>query len=79
MWTELYSKSSDGTIPDWHVSVDDITIDGQYKPNRIDTDYNETFKNFSNIYTTNQSDIHFLVGPKVKNITPVQQFYWDED
>jgi hypothetical protein len=79
VWTELYSNASDGAIPDWHVSVDDITIDGQYKPNRIDTNYNETFKDFANIYTTNKNDIHFLVGPKVKNITPVQQFYWNED
>ena len=79
VWTELYSNASDGAIPDWHVSVDDITIDGQFKPNRIDTNYNETFKDFANIYTTNKNDIHFLVGPKVKNITPVQQFYWNED
>jgi hypothetical protein len=79
LWTELYSNASDGTIPDWHVSVDDIIIDGEFMPNRIDTYYSETFKDFSNIYTTNKNDIHFLVGPKVKNITPVQQFYWNED
>ena len=79
IWTELYSNASDGSIPDWHVSVEDIIIDGQYKPDRIDTNYNNTLKDFSNSYTTNKNDIHFLVGPKVKNITPIQQFYWDED
>ena len=79
VWTELYNNSSDGTIPDWHVSVDDISIDGQLKPYRIDTNYSETFKNFANIYTTNKNDIHFIVGPKVKNITPVQRFFWSED
>jgi len=79
LWTELYSNAADGTIPDWHVSVDDISIDDNEKPNRIYTTYNETFEGFSNIYTTNKNDVHFLVGPKVKKITPGGWFYWDED
>ena len=78
-WSELYGNSSDGSIPDWHVSVDDISIDDSEKPNRIYTTYNETFEDYSNIYTTNKSDIHFLVGPKVKKITPGGWFYWSED
>ena len=79
IWSELYLNSSDGSIPDWHVSVDDILIEGEYKPNKIETVYNKNFEDFSNIYTTNKNDIHFLVGPEVKKITPEQTFIWNED
>ena len=66
-------------LSSFDVSVDDISIDNNEKPNRIYTTYNETFEDFSNIYTTNKNDVHFLVGPKVKQITPQGWFYWDED
>ena len=75
----MYLNSSDGSIPDWHVSVDDILIEGEYKPNKIETVYNKSFEDFSNIFTTNKNDIHFLVGPEVKKITPEQTFIWNED
>lgn len=79
IWTELYSNASDGTIPDWHVSIDDILIDNNEKPLEIYTRYSDLFEDYSNIFTTNRKDIHFLVGPKVKNITPGGWFNWDSN
>ena len=75
LWTEIYGN---GSYPDWHVSVDDITINDNQKPNYIGTAYSSKFKDFSNIYTTNNCDIHFLMGPNVKNITPAYTFDWCE-
>ncbi len=75
LWTEIYGN---GSYPDWHVSVDDITINDNQKPNYIGTAYSSKFKDFSNIYTTNNCDIHFLMGPNVKNIRPAYTFNWCE-
>ena len=69
-WTELYFKANPNTpLPRWHISVDKILADNQ-EPSSIYIDYNKNkFVGFSNIYTTNKSDFHFLMGPKVKNIS----------
>ena len=75
VWTEIYGA---GPYPDWHVSVDDITINENHKPSYIWTTYSSKFKDFSNIYTTNNCDIHFLMGPNVKNIRPAYTFNWCE-
>ncbi|MDP3946524.1 MAG: hypothetical protein Q8Q51_11580 [Lutibacter sp.] len=72
-WSELYSKKNQDTpLPNWHVSVDDVLADDIYKPYRVYTTYsNSKFLEFSNIYTTNNKDVHFLMGPNVKRKNPV--------
>jgi hypothetical protein len=68
-WTELYFKGITNTpMPRWHVSVDKVLADN-LEPRSIYIDYNkDRFVGFSNIYSTNKSDFHFLMGPKVKKI-----------
>jgi hypothetical protein len=75
-WTELYFKKNNLTpLPNWHVSVDKVLAD-DIQPISAYIDYNSNkFVGFSNIYTTNYKDIHFLMGPKIKKITPVGK-YW---
>jgi hypothetical protein len=60
---------ADTPAPNWHVSVDEVIADDYLKPLRVYTTYNENkFVGFNNIYTTNNKDVHFLMGPKVKKI-----------
>jgi hypothetical protein len=68
-WTELYYKGKINTpMPRWHVSVDKILADNQ-EPRSIYIDYNkDRFVGFYNIYSTDKSNFHFLMGPKVKKI-----------
>lgn len=65
-WTELYYKADKNTpLPRWHVSVDEVLADNK-APKSVTSDYNKnTFVGFSNIFTTNNIDVHFLMGPKV--------------
>ena len=72
-WTELYSKANQETpLPNWHVSVDDVLADDMYRPYRAYTTYsNSKFLEFSNIFTTNNRDVHFLMGPDVKRTKPI--------
>jgi hypothetical protein len=65
-WTELYSKADKNTpLPKWHVSIDEVLADNK-PPISVTTDYNKNkFVGFSNIYTTNNKDVHFSMGPKV--------------
>jgi hypothetical protein len=65
-WTELYAKADKNTpLPMWHVSVDEVLADNK-APISVTSDYNKnTFVGFSNIFTTNNKDFHFLMGPKV--------------
>lgn len=69
-WTELYSKVPNGTpLPNWRVSVDDVLVNKVTEPNRVYVTYNgERFIGFSNIYTTNNKDVHFLMGPRVERV-----------
>ena len=77
-WTELYSKSPLGTpLPNWRVSVDQVRAEGE-KPFRVYITYNETrFVDFYNTYTTNNENLFFLMGPKVKK-TNNKGYLWEE-
>lgn len=65
-WTELYYKDDKSTpLPRWHVSVDEALADNR-APLSVVSDYSKNvFIGFSNIFTTNNKDVHFLMGPKV--------------
>lgn len=65
-WTELYSKADKNTpLPKWHVSIDEVLADNK-PPISVNSDYSKNkFVGFSNIYTTNNKDVHFAMGPKV--------------
>ncbi len=65
-WTELYSKADRNTpLPKWHVSIDEVLADNN-PPKSVNSDYSKNkFVGFSNIYTTNNKDVHFSMGPKV--------------
>jgi hypothetical protein len=67
-WSELYTKLSQNTpIPNWHVSVNSVYANESYTPKRVYLTYSDSkFLEFSNIYTTNNIDVHFLMGPNVK-------------
>ena len=67
-WTELYWKKTQTTpLPSWHVSINDVTVNESEKPKQVYATYSSTkFINFTNIFTTNNADVHFLMGPKVK-------------
>ena len=70
-----FKKNNLTPLPNWHVSVDKVLAD-DIQPISAYIDYNSNkFVGFSNIYTTNYKDIHFLMGPKIKKITPVGK-YW---
>ena len=76
-WSELYGKVSDSPAPNWHVSVDEVIADDYLKPFRVYTTYNDNkFVGFNNIYTTNNKDVHFLMGPKVKR-TKDNGYLWN--
>jgi hypothetical protein len=50
---------------------------GIYRTRRqLETIYLELFDGFSNIYTTNNKDVHFLMGPKVKK-TKDKDYLWN--
>ena len=70
-WTELFSKKNKlSPLPNWHISVDQVLADDT-PPNSVTVDYNPNkFVGFTNIFTTNKKDIHFLMGPKVKKVNP---------
>jgi hypothetical protein len=65
-WTELYFKEKANTpLPRWHVSVNKILADNN-KPVHVTSAYSENkFAGFTNIFTTNSSDVNFLMGPTV--------------
>jgi hypothetical protein len=67
-WSELYTKLPQNTpIPNWHVSVNSVYANESYTPKRVYLTYSDSkFLEFSNIYTTNNIDVHFLMGPNVK-------------
>lgn len=67
-WSELYYKGTQNTpLPSWHVSIDKVFANENIAPRGVYIAYsNQRFKDFSNIYTTNKSDVHFIMGPKVK-------------
>lgn len=70
-WTELYFKKNNQTpLPNWHISVDKVFAD-ELAPSSVTIDYNPTkFVGFTNIFTTNNKDIHFLMGPRIKKVNP---------
>ena len=75
-WTELYTKADIKTpLPKWHVSIDEALADNT-PPLSVTSDYNKnTFVGFSNIYTTNNKDVHFSMGPKVVTYKPAGKLW----
>jgi hypothetical protein len=75
-WTELYFKKNKATpLPNWHISVDQVLADNE-APTSVYIDYSsDRFVGFTNIFTTNYKDIHFLMGPKIKKINSAGK-YW---
>ena len=75
-WSELYFKADKNTtLPNWHVSVDEVLADNK-APINVTSDYNKnTFVGFSNIFTTNNKDVHFLMGPKVLTYKPAGKLW----
>ena len=75
-WSELYYKADKNTtLPNWHVSVDEVLADNK-APISVTSDYNKnTFVGFSNIFTTNNKDVHFLMGPKVLTYKPAGKLW----
>ncbi len=75
-WTELYFKKKYASpLPNWHLSVDKVLADN-VAPSGVIIDYNPTrFVGFTNIFTTNFKDIHFLMGPKIKKTNPAGKFW----
>ena len=67
-WSELYWKRDQNTpMPDWHVSIDEVIANNNEKPSQVYITYNPNrFVGFANIFTTNNKDVHFIMGPKVK-------------
>ena len=71
-WTEIYSANSSLEFPRWHVSIDDIRINNDEQPNRIQSRYFEEvwqsnqFDDYTNIYSPDGKEVHFLMGPYVK-------------
>jgi len=76
---EIFGNIPSKEIPDWHVSMDDITVDEFRKPSAIRTKYVSEPESFSNIYTTNNKNFHSIIGPNVKKITPGKYFIWNDD
>jgi hypothetical protein len=69
-WTELYFKDKQTTpLPNWHLSVDKVLAD-DLPPVSVNVNYAaKKFVGFTNIFTTNNADVHFLMGPKVQTVT----------
>lgn len=71
-WTEIYSANSSLEFPRWHVSIDDVRINDNDQPNRIQSRYFEEvwqsnqFDDYTNIYSPDGKEVHFLMGPYVK-------------
>jgi hypothetical protein len=66
-WIEVYSKASTSTpIPNWHVSIDKVLADGGESKSAYVFYAKDHFYGFSNMFTTNGKDVHFLLGSKVK-------------
>lgn len=71
-WTEIYSANSSLEFPRWHISIDDIKINNQEQPKRIQSRYFEEvwqsnqFDDYTNIFSPDGKQIHFLMGPYVK-------------
>ena len=71
-WTEIYSANSSMEFPRWHVSIDDVRINNNEQPNRIQSRYFEEvwqsnqFDDYTNIYSPDGKEVHFLMGPYVK-------------
>lgn len=68
-WSELYYKNNPQTpLPNWHVSIDQVLADN-LEPKGVSIDYNfNKFVGFTNIFTSNNKDVHFLMGSKVKRV-----------
>ena len=71
-WTEIYYANSSMEFPRWHVSIDDVRINNDEQPNRIQSRYFEEvwqsnqFDDYTNIYSPDGKEVHFLMGPYVK-------------
>lgn len=66
-WIEIYTKGNYSTpIPNWHVSIDKVTADGGESKSAYIQYAKDHFYGFSNMFTTNAKDVHFLMGAKVK-------------
>ena len=76
---EIFGNIPSKEIPNWHVSMDDISVDEYRKPSAINTIYVSEPESFSNIYTTNNKNFHSIMGPNVKKITPGKYFNWRQD
>ncbi len=70
-WTELYFKSNINTpLPRWHVSVNEALADNT-KASHVTSAYSaDKFVGFTNIFTSNAMDVHFLMGPTVLRFHP---------
>ena len=59
-WTEIYSANSSMEFPRWHVSIDDVRINNNEQPNRIQSRYFEEvwqsnqFDDYTNIYSPDE-------------------------
>ena len=71
-WTEIYGAPSSMEFPRWHVSIDDVKINNSEEPERIQSRYFEEvwesnqFDDYTNIFTPDGKEVHFLMGPYVK-------------
>ena len=71
-WTEIYYADTSLEFPRWHVSIDDVRINNDEQPNRIQSRYFEEvwqsnqFDDYTNIYSPDGKEVHFLMGPYVK-------------
>ncbi len=77
-WTELYGKEPRGTpLPNWRVSVDEVTVNDSIYPSRVYIPYNpQRFLKFSNSYTTTNKNVYFLMGPNVTRVNDTG-YLWD--
>ena len=73
-WTEIYYAESSLEFPRWHVSIDDVRINNGEQPLRIQSRYFEEvwqsnqFDNYTNIFSPDGREVHFLMGPYVTRI-----------
>ena len=63
-WTEIYYANSSMEFPRWHVSIDDVMINNDEQPNRIQSRYFEEvwqsnqFDDYTNIYSPDGKEVH---------------------
>ena len=64
-------------LPNWRVSVDEVTVNDSIYPSRVYIPYNpQRFLKFSNSYTTTNKNVYFLMGPNVTRVNDTG-YLWD--